>query len=124
MARRILLIDRQEYWRKLSAHALSEAGFAVSVLGSYSYSPDTAYFEEGPPDIVIIGCLKIGHEEQQLIVQLLADKHRVVVLGASLPWNDMRSLFLAGADDVADKTYDGAHLVRMVEEALGLPSDD
>lgn len=52
--------------------------------------------------------------EQQLIEQVLRHKQRLLVLPTSLPWRVMRSLFLAGVDDAADKPYDPDYLIDMV----------
>ena len=114
----ILLVDRQEYWRGISAKALEEKGFQVRVLSSYYYSPETAYFDDNPPDLVILGCASVKREEREFIEQVLADGPHLLVLCASLPWRDARSVFLAGADDVTDKPYDPEQLISTVEHVL------
>jgi DNA-binding response OmpR family regulator len=116
--RRILIIDRQPYWRDKASGALEAQGARVHVLGSYDYVPETAYFNGEPPDLVILGCSSIKHEERALMSEVLADKRHLVVLCASLPWADMRALFLAGADDVMDKPYDSNRLVGIVANAF------
>ena len=91
----------------------------MRALGSYDYTPETAYFSESRPDLIILGCPRIKFEERELIDKVLADHGHLIVLCASLPWGDMRALFLAGADDVVDdKPYDPARLVSIVEDAL------
>jgi DNA-binding response OmpR family regulator len=114
-AKRILLVDCQQYWRERSKQALEEAGFEVEVLSHYDYTP-----REGgaPPDLVILGCASIGENEQRLIGHLLANKLHLLVLCTSLPWRVMRALFLAGADDVAEKPYDPSHLLSAVQHAF------
>jgi DNA-binding NtrC family response regulator len=112
----ILIVDRQEYWRKLCADALAGKCYSVHTLSEYNYSPGSAYFDGLPPDLVIFGCARIGNEERGFIGKVLDDKRRLVVLSAVLTWMDMRSLFLAGALDVTDKPYDPAHIVSIVEE--------
>jgi DNA-binding response OmpR family regulator len=114
----ILIVDLQEYWRTISADALIRRGYDVCVLSDYDYSPASANCHGKPPDLVILGCASIGSEEQEFIKKVMADKRHLVVLSTSLPWADMRSLFLAGADDVADKSYDPGHIVNIVEEAF------
>jgi DNA-binding response OmpR family regulator len=116
--KRILLVDRQEYWRGISAKALEDKGFQVRVLSSYDYSTETAYFDQEPPDLVILGCASVKREERDFIEQVLADGPHLLVLCASLPWRDARSVFLAGADDVTDKPYDPEQLVSTVEHVL------
>lgn len=114
----ILIVDRQEYWRGLSAKALEDKGFEVRVLSTYDYSPETAYFDHRPPDLVILGCASVKREERDFVERVLGDGPHLLVLCASLPWRDARSVFLAGADDVTDKPYDPAQLVTTVEEVL------
>lgn len=112
--KRILLIDHQEYWRKRSAAALEEAGFVVDTLSHYDYSPR----DEERPDLVVLGCTAINPDEQKLIGHLLALKLHLLVLCTSLPWRVMRALFIAGADDVAEKPYNPSHLLSAVDHAL------
>ena len=114
----ILVVDRQDYWRELSTKALTQKGYLVRALSDYDYSQESAYFDGQPPDLVILGCARIGHEEQAFIRKVMDDRCRLVVLSTSLPWGDMRSLFLAGANDVADKTYDPDHIINLVKEAF------
>lgn len=118
MNKTILIVDQQAYWRRISAKALEEKGFEVKVLSSYDYSPETAYFDHNPPDLVILGCASVKREEREFIQQVLADGPHLLVLCASLPWRDARSVFLAGADDVTDKPYDPEQLVSEVEYVL------
>lgn len=123
--RHVLIIDRQHSWRDKAASALENNGYSVRVLGSYDYTPENAYFGDKPPDLTILGCSRIKHEERELINKVLADHRHLVVLCASLPWSDMRSLFLAGADDVVDdKPYDSTRLVNIVEEAFAGRADN
>lgn len=116
--KRVLVVDRQEYWRGLSVKALKERGFNVKSLSTYDYSPETAYFEEEPPDLVVLGCASIKREEREFIQAVLADGPHLLVFCASLPWRDARSVFLAGADDVADKPYDPDQLMNTVDEVF------
>jgi DNA-binding response OmpR family regulator len=117
--KRVLVIDRQSYWRRLSARALEERGFTVKALSTYDYLPETAYFDGEPPDLVVLGCASIKREERELIELVLTGRSRLLVFCASLPWRDARSVFLAGADDVvADKPYDPEQLVHTVDEVF------
>jgi DNA-binding NtrC family response regulator len=113
----ILIIDRQPFWRDKVAATLTDKGYVVRVMGEYAY-PSPAFMDPRP-DLIILGCSRIKHEERQLINEVLADHRHLVVLCASLPWGDMRALFLAGADDVVDdKPYDADRITRIVEEAF------
>ena len=116
--KRVVVVDRQEYWRGLSTGALKERGFNVKALSTYDYSPETAYFDGEPPDLVVLGCASIKHEEREFIEKVLADGPHLLVFCASLPWRDARSVFLAGADDVADKPYDLGQLLNTVDEVF------
>ena len=117
-ARRILLIDKQEYWRTKSARTLRDIGFDVAEIDDYEEAWRATENLHLSPDLIILGCATIGAEEKNLIQRLLEDKHRVLIFSTSLPWRVMRSLFLLGAEDVADKTYDARHLIVTVEEML------
>lgn len=116
--KRVLVVDRQDYWRGFSVQALTARGFNVKSLGTYVYSPETAYIDGEPPDLVVLGCASIKREEREFIQSVLADGPHLLVFCASLPWRDARSMFLAGADDVADKPYDLEQLLNTVEEVF------
>lgn len=115
-SRRILVIDRQLYWREIFAHVLRSAGFIVCTLDTYAYSLDCLKGED--PDLVVLGCVCIRSEEQQLIAQILSSKHPLLVLALSLPWHVMRSLFLQGVDDNVDKPCDPSDVVNIVNQVL------
>ncbi len=70
------------------------------------------------PDLVVLGCTRIGDEEQRLIEQVLDRKQHLLVLSASLSLQIMRSLFLLGVDDIEDKPYDPKYLVKIVDQVL------
>lgn len=117
-AKRILIIDREQTsWLDDSARALRQAGFEVSELDRYEYPPAGQPAEE-KPDLVILGCAGIKHAERELIRLILEDHRHLVVFSISLPWSVMRSIFLAGVDDVMDKSYDPTSLVGLVNHAL------
>jgi DNA-binding NtrC family response regulator len=116
--KQILIIDSQDYWRRLSARALEEAGFRVSTLDHYNYPPTTNQTQAEKPDLVILGCANIEPKELKLIERLLLDKYHLLVLCTSLPRQVMRSLFVKGADDVAEKPYDSTDLVDTVNQVF------
>ena len=114
----ILLIDHQSYWRELSTQALQAVGFCVRTLATYNQVPLQAYLKGENPDLVVLGCTRIGNEEQRLIEQVLDRKQHLLVLSASLTLQIMRSLFLLGVDDIVDKPYDPQYLVKIVNRVL------
>ena len=114
--KRILIIDRQRYWRELLAGTLAEVDSQVTLLDDYDYRTEATYFESGkPPDLVIIGCVRIGPEERELFHRILEDGLHLMVFSTLLPTDEMRELFREGAEDVTDKTYDRDRLVNAVE---------
>jgi DNA-binding response OmpR family regulator len=116
--KRVLIIDVLDYWRQLSVKALEKAGFSAHTLSSYDYPPSASQTQEEIPDLVILGCAHISPEEKQLIKRVLKREQRLLVLSTSLSTKVMRTLFLAGVDDVVNKPYDPDRLVSIVEQAL------
>lgn len=114
----IQIIERQDYWRNLSVRTLESAGFLVQTLDHYNYPP-SKQTKDSLPDLVILGCAAVGGQEQQLIARVLREKLHLLVLCTTLPSQVMRSLFLAGVDDVADKPFDETQLLAIVKQALG-----
>jgi DNA-binding NtrC family response regulator len=112
---RILVIDRQSYWLQFSAEVLTAAGFSVSSRATYPDVLSPQIPEGKDADLVVLGCARVGAEEQTLIQQLLARGYHLLVLCAFLPWQDMRALFLQGVDDVADKPRNAPGLISIVE---------
>jgi DNA-binding response OmpR family regulator len=117
-AKRILVIDRQKDWRISTADFLRGLGFLVKESESYEYTSAMAQIEDQAADLIILGCAVVKKEEQELIGKILNDRHHLLVFSASLPWADMRSVFLAGADDVTNKTYDHSRLRKAVTDVL------
>jgi DNA-binding NtrC family response regulator len=116
--KRILLIDRQPYWREISTKGLQRAGFSVGTLDTYTYQPPQLCLEDGDPDLVVLGCTRIQAEEQQLIDKVLAQRHHLLVLCTSLSWQTMRVLFRQGVADILEKPYNPAKLVNIVSQVL------
>lgn len=113
--KRVLVIDTQKYWRELSTKTLEDAGFIVESMDDYSYEPGGTELKF---DLIILGCARIDADEQRLISKILESGQHLLVLSTSLPWKVMRSLFLAGADDVANKPYDPDRLTSIVQQAF------
>jgi DNA-binding response OmpR family regulator len=123
--KRILIIDRQKYWREMLAETLAEGDSQVALLDNYEYQVGGIYFAgEHTPDLVILGCVRVGMEERELIRRILADKLHLMVFSSLLPWEEMRELFSEGADDVADKSYDPDRLISAVEDVLNAQQGD
>lgn len=116
--KRILLIDHQSSWREAAGNALSKRKFLVKTSNAYTYSEPKCYVQGGPPDVVILGCATVKREERRLIEGIVAHNRHLVILCAALPREDIRQLFLAGADDVSDKPYSPGNLLNVVGEAL------
>ncbi|HZR38905.1 MAG TPA: hypothetical protein VFB12_02230 [Ktedonobacteraceae bacterium] len=116
----ILVIDHQAYWRQFSTDALSAAGYSVETLDTYTYLPprEKTSAEKKMPDLVVLGCARVGPEEQELIALALTNRYHLLVLCSFLPWQEMRALFLQGVDDVVDKPYTSKYLVRIVKDAM------
>lgn len=116
-SRHILIIDQQGRWRKMSSKSLENAGHTVDTISDYAEAIDLD-LRPALPDLTILGCPIIGYEENELIARLLETGHNLVVLCSSLPQHLMRTLFLAGAEDVVDKPQQAEHIVTVVNEAL------
>jgi DNA-binding NtrC family response regulator len=116
--KRILLIDHQSYWREFSRQALQSAGLYVHSFSTYNQKPLQKWIKGEKPDLIILGCVRIGDEERRLIRLVLDHRQHLLVLSASLPLRIMRALFLMGVDDIVDKTYDAKYLVQIVDEVL------
>ncbi len=114
----ILLIDHQAHAREIATSALRLAGFVVCILDTYNYVTLQDCFQAMHPDLVVLSCTHIGSQEQQLITHVLADKYHLLILCVSLPWQVMHSLFLQGVDDVVDKPYEAASLVKIVNQTI------
>ena len=118
--KRILLVDRNVNWLEFSAATLAEKEYSVQALNQYDYLSHQACFDGNPPDLVILGCAKIRQSEWEFIQDVKNAKRHLIVLCASLTWDERRSLFLAGVD-VADKPFDADSLAQVIEEAFEYP---
>src|SRR5260370_6934407 len=101
----ILLIDHQSYWRDLSQQALQSVGFCVRTLATYNQVPLQACLKGENPDLVVLGCTRIGDEEQRLIEQVLDRKQHLLMLSASLTSQIIRSLFLLALSHIQVNPY-------------------
>ena len=113
----VLVIDKLEHWRKLSQATLKLAGFKVRAVDNYD-CPLKGEVNIGSIDLIILGCASIGSEELQLIEQVRKERIRLLVLCTSLHMRVMRSLFLCGVDDVAEKPFDSRQLLDVVHYAI------
>lgn len=116
--RRLLVIDQDDRWRARLADALRALGFEVDTLGKLEYprwktkKPTTYY------DLVILGCQNVTDYEWELIHELVEERRHLLVLPAIASSALMRKLFLAGVDDVADKSYDMSRITGYVLQTL------
>ena len=115
---RIVLIDRQRYWRDLFARALTSIGYFVCVLETYHYIVPFDCLQGANPNLVILDCPQVNTAEQKLIKQILMHKHHLLVLCSSPSWQMMRALFLQGVDDVVEKPYNPEYFVHTVDQVL------
>lgn len=113
----IFVIDRQEYWRELAAQTLRASGYTVVTLATFEEAW-SQHLDQQDSSLVLLGCTNVEVEERLLIARLLSYQQHVIVLATFLPAQIMRALFLRGVEDAADKTYDPADLVNLVEQAL------
>lgn len=110
----ILLIDRQSYWRQISTNALEKVGFAVGALNTYDY---TLAANENP-DLVLLGCARVGNEEKQLIDEVLARRQPLLVCCTFFTGQTMRELFLQGVADIVNKPYNPTNLTQIVRQTI------
>src|SRR5258708_37557477 len=108
----ILVIEHQSSWRELSMHTLRDAGFSVEGFSNYH---DHSLWQANP-DLIILSCARVGFEEQQLITQLLREKHHLLTLSAYLPKSTMHVSFMQYADVIMDKLYSPNSLVNILLE--------
>ncbi len=113
----IWLIDHRSYRRNFCRLALEGAGFVVVATGQY-IDPPMSNCSEARPDLVILGCTKVGAEERELVKRIVNLRYRLLVLPTTLPPEIMRLLFRAGAQDVTEMPDGGGRLVQLVREAL------
>lgn len=109
---RILVVDRQAYWRELAAGALHSAGYAVALSATYAEALQQDYA------LVLLGCVSVEADEQLFIARLLACRQQVVVLAAHLSAHSLRALFIGGVTDAGEKTYDPIDLVTLIGQTL------
>ena len=116
-SRKILIIDHQEGWRRRIAEMLKTSDYNVETFGDYDYPVDQ--IEPGQePELVILSCSHITGAEIGLVERMLTKNLPVVVLSTSIPWAEMRRVFLAGAEGVVDKPYTKKHLDNIIKTAL------
>jgi hypothetical protein len=84
----------------------------------YEHPPVDDFLREEMPDLVVLNCLSIGNEEDQLITHLLMRNHHLLVVATFLPMEVMRRLFLLGVDDVTDRPCNPQHLIAILQQTL------
>lgn len=113
--RQIFIIEKYSAWREFSGKTLRLAGYCVKEFSNYN---DFEIISPNEPDLVIIGFAKASQIEIELIKKLHQNKIHQLVLSSFLPWDEMRILFLAGADDVAEKPFSSENLLKTVSESF------
>jgi DNA-binding response OmpR family regulator len=114
----ILLIIDQPTWRETARTALKSSGFVVCTLDSYNQVLLDDCLRDKNPDLIVLGCTFVDSEEQRLIARVLARKYHLLILCASLSRQEMRKQFIQGVDDIVDKPYDAASLVKIVDQVM------
>ena len=110
----IHIIDKQGRWRKLAAMALERAGYRVAHFATYE---DVVATNGSRPNLVVLGCARLGRNEAVLVRKLIALEQPLLVLCARLSFDEARSLLAKGVA-VADKHHQPALIVETVENAL------
>lgn len=113
--RRIFIIEKYKAWREFSSKALKSAGYYVKEFDDYNHF---GVIESNKPDLVIVSFARATQMEIELIKTLRRNGIHQLVLSSFLPWSEMRSLFLAGADDVAEKPFSSQDLLKTVNESF------
>jgi DNA-binding response OmpR family regulator len=113
--KRVLLIDRQDFWRQRYASALEGEGYSVLQRATYDLAecppPETA-------DLVVLGCTSVGAAEVRLIGELHRCREPVLLVCTLSEAQGVRAGLSAGADDVVERPYEAAAMVATVGRAL------
>lgn len=113
--RLIFIFDKHKPWREFSRQVLKTAGFIVKEFSSYE---KFRIVQPNVPDLVIVGFAKATSTEIELIKKVRRSNVPLLALSSFLSGNEMRILFLAGADDVAEKPFNQQSLVNAVSESF------
>lgn len=113
---RVVLIDRQDYWRQRCASALEDSGYAVLQLASYDCgkalpSPEAA-------DLVVLCCTTVGAAEVRLIAEIRRCGEPLLLMCTLPEAVGVRAGFAAGAIDVVERPYEAEAIVTTVGHAL------
>ncbi|CAN5341826.1 hypothetical protein BH10BAC1_BH10BAC1_12040 [soil metagenome] len=112
------IVDTSGFWSDFSYCSLTSTGCKIKKYTSYKYLKVTLNKFKEKPDLIIIGCSKPNIEEIELVEFLHHNNFRQIVLCSFLSWDEMRELFLAGADDVTEKPFDSEELIETIKESL------
>lgn len=119
---RIVVIERQEYWREFALEGLRSAGYRIDALENYHDAYAMLEDSTSPrADLVILGCTGIdvkGGDECKLATRILECEWHLLLFSATLSSSVMRALFLKGVEDVVEKVYDSRSLLTIVEQTL------
>jgi DNA-binding NtrC family response regulator len=115
---KISLVDRQIEWRQRLIAVLAGAGYPVDAYDRYECLAATLSAAAVTPDVVILGCVRYGSEEGELLQALVGRGLPVLVLASFLPWIQVPLLFRAGASDAFERPYSATRLRAAVEDGL------
>lgn len=118
MSKNILMVGERTPRRDLVEATLRHAGFAVLARDGYETRPADDLFAGVPPDLVILCCEQLAHEEHDFIREVLAEARHLIVLCAALPWEGARFLLLANPYKLSDAPPDPESLLEVIEEAF------
>ncbi|MEM8993994.1 MAG: hypothetical protein AAGF23_04300 [Acidobacteriota bacterium] len=108
----ILVIDRLDHSRGSAAEVLRRRGFHVVEEGGYQLPAD------GPPDLVLLGCVSISGAEVDFVHALVSKNMPVLVTASRYGLMESRELFRLGAVDVVPRPNQPDQLEDLVAETL------
>jgi DNA-binding response OmpR family regulator len=112
----VVLIERQDFWRRRCASALQERGY--SVLQFATYDVEGRLPSPAATDLVVLGCTTVGPAEVCLIGEIRRLREPVLLVCTLAEPRAVRAGFTAGAGDVVERCYDAAGMVATVDRAL------
>ncbi len=109
----VWVLDRLSHRRLRVARDLEAAGYRVEQSGSYDVFPNGAV-----PDLVVLGCARVGPEERALVARFVEWAVPIVVTSSHLSEEESRGLFHLGARDVGPRPQSVGDVLEIVSKAL------
>lgn len=109
----VWVLDRLGHWRHRFARELQAAGYRVRHIESYDVPSG-----KPAPDLVVLGCARVGPEERELVARFVERDVPIVVISSQLREAESRRLFHLGALDVGPRPRSVGDLVKIVSQAL------